>query len=1089
MARASISTGVPCKKTAWFKSLLNGDGNSSDGLPQKKKKQHEPVPANCKIADKKRTKSPTEKMFAAKQINNRDSAGMVDKGMTRQANEDRVSEKHEGDNGGKGGGVTSKTHVLRGSRGKKRLGTTRVSSLANSMDGDREERHQRKLKKASTFTQKKQLHPKLESAKKNRDNIKVLEVQQKDPATVKAAAARQRRIKKLRARRIATGEHERLQAVKLKRQESFEMARLNRNQRVRMRKKDPTGAATELVSRDEDKARACPAQLSSEEKAKVRKPELERQLCDVSKAKRHLNSPLALIRPQPANYEKERRQQRMQEVLHVLGVEVGDHGKSSHKRQKVDHGKDVPESAAGSGLPHAKSFGETKESHVVDTLTSQVWCEHDAADTSFADGFHNVSEPGSQEMLAESRESGQHTSIAAEIKEEGEVDSPALPRDVLAGKAQDTAEKTIRDETRDMLLDMTPIPRKSTSDTSAGTCVAPFVIPKRSFRNTAVKVEARGMAQVTPAGHHGAVGTHTHVAVKSVLSPASSPQLSDCEPIRLQKMRTKNPVPVKSSGVSTQDKVLMGLARRRNSIFLAAAELEAHPLLANDTTIARYEVCGVDGKMFPDLALRRDCAMKHEIAEDKHLFATSFVGVSLAVPTAKGACSPTGDEYGDTQSRSLNCYKMLRFERPEDREFYQRRMYGATFVPQYLRERETLIMRTARFERKSAGIRFNQDRDREEFAASLSKRYTFKKSEPRCEIPRENWQRITKTQGGAVYLHYRNLEDAKRASYSFRDDAGNPLELKGEHKHRVSSSRGSSPSNGVDCRRTPRRSCSSERSPKKSPSQSSQGGSAQRDRQRTVPTRYSRYDRPLSAQREDGYSLYSREYRTRSRSRSRSRPELFPDQQLGAVARGSGTGTGNEAVMTGSSAALSSAERQGSNSTNDGDKNTGGNVQTEPGLLMSSPRAVTQDKSPSGQEIESGEEQEEGEIESSAVFIPEANDHSKSKAGNRRRSPLQNWQQSYDERSYQRQESYRGRLYEQQYWRRSRSRSRPRPDGHRDRGRPDNDWDGSYAKESGHDDYNSERRPYLGDMDRHGGRDYHDGGYDDSRGAYSRSYY
>ncbi|POM68657.1 Hypothetical protein PHPALM_15158, partial [Phytophthora palmivora] len=249
----------------------------------------------------------------------------------------------------------------------------------------------------------------------------------------------------------------------------------------------------------------------------------------------------------------------------------------------------------------------------------------------------------------------------------------------------------------------------------------------------------------------------------------------------------------------------MRLARKRNSIFLAAAELTAQqspidnkvsdvrmasynqsPIdnKVSDVRMASYNVCDVDGNVLPDLVLRLSCATKRDMNSDKDLFNTSFFGVSQVAPKAKGKVWSTVDECAEVTSRKINCYELLRFDRPEDRDNYQRRMYGSTFVPQYLRGRATLIIRNARFERKSTGIRFNQDRDREEFAASLRKRYSFEKTVPRCEIPRENWQKLMRNQPGFVYLHYNNREDAERAARVFRDDDGNPLELKTENKLR-----------------------------------------------------------------------------------------------------------------------------------------------------------------------------------------------------------------------------------------------------------------------------------------------------------------
>ncbi|POM61860.1 hypothetical protein PHPALM_29064 [Phytophthora palmivora] len=234
----------------------------------------------------------------------------------------------------------------------------------------------------------------------------------------------------------------------------------------------------------------------------------------------------------------------------------------------------------------------------------------------------------------------------------------------------------------------------------------------------------------------------------------------------------------------------MRLSRKRNSIYMAAIELSDRvpdcrsSRKKSTTQMMGYEVYDVDGETMPDLIPRLSCATKREMSSNQESYTASFFGVSLCAPMAKGKSKISIDKRGDhdRDTRKISCYEELRFERPEDREFYQQKMYGTAFVPQKLRGRITLVVRNARFERKSTGIRFNQDRDREEFAASLSKRYTFKKSIPRCDIPRENWQKLMRNQAGTVYLHYYNREDAERASHIFRDDDGQPLVLRLELK-------------------------------------------------------------------------------------------------------------------------------------------------------------------------------------------------------------------------------------------------------------------------------------------------------------------
>lgn len=249
--------------------------------------------------------------------------------------------------------------------------------------------------------------------------------------------------------------------------------------------------------------------------------------------------------------------------------------------------------------------------------------------------------------------------------------------------------------------------------------------------------------------------------------------------------------------------------------------------------------------------------------------------------------------------RTMSCYEELRFKRPEDREFYQQRMYGTTFVPQRLRGWTTLIVRSARFERKSTGIRFNQDRDRDEFAAALSKRYTFNRSVPRCDIPRENWQKLMRNQPGTVYLHYCNREDAEQASLLFRDDQGNPLELRLEYKAGVVITRSSSPATRMESQGSYRRSGSAEQCAPESSPVSSQGGSARstpswrRERQRTPQGDYrsSRYGRGAPSQWSGKEGRYGPSMSGNNRPspsverRSRSRSKSFHGHQYGSGVR------------------------------------------------------------------------------------------------------------------------------------------------------------------------------------------------------------
>ncbi|EGZ15970.1 hypothetical protein PHYSODRAFT_334161 [Phytophthora sojae] len=141
-----------------------------------------------------------------------------------------------------------------------------------------------------------------------------------------------------------------------------------------------------------------------------------------------------------------------------------------------------------------------------------------------------------------------------------------------------------------------------------------------------------------------------------------------------------------------------------------------------------------------------------------------FFGVSLPAPKAKEevGLGSLGSGRDARDGRSMNCYEELSFKRVEYREFYQQRMYGTNIVPQHLRGRTTVIVRSARFQRKSTGYHFNEDPDSVEFGVMLTKRYTISKPVPHCKSPHESWEK----------------RDTEQASLSFRDDQGFPLKLR-----------------------------------------------------------------------------------------------------------------------------------------------------------------------------------------------------------------------------------------------------------------------------------------------------------------------
>ncbi|CAH0481281.1 unnamed protein product [Peronospora belbahrii] len=446
-----------------------------------------------------------------------------------------------------------------------------------------------------------------------------------------------------------------------------------------------------------------------------------------------------------------------------------------------------------------------------------------------------------------------------QIKEQGNDERPVELSGITqnADKSVKNADEVIKnssDMNRDNLVnEVMPIPRRKTKvDELAQLSTAEsFIIPKRSFGNSEKGVQtpdAQAIRARTGESQSSIDKNSSGPSVSVTMPPLPSPgsdvkMLKVVDSIHSPTTRLKKPVPVKTTSISMHDRALMRLSRKRNSIFMAAMELSAQ---APDCHITKgrmmgYDVYDVDGKVVPDLITRLSCATEREMALNREPYAASFFGVSLSAPEAAGKSSFAVDEYSKG-TRKISCYEELRFKRSEDREFYQRRIYGTVFVPQNLRGWITLVVRNARFERKSTGIRFNQDRDREEFAASLSKRYTLNNSVPRCDISRDNWLKLMTNQPGSVYLHYYNREDAEQASHIFRDDFGYSLELKLNLKAgaviRTSSS-------------TPRRSHSTERNvPESSPS-SSKNDSARNTsswRRERLPvsrgdSRYFRYDR------------------------------------------------------------------------------------------------------------------------------------------------------------------------------------------------------------------------------------------------------
>ncbi|GMF63782.1 unnamed protein product [Phytophthora fragariaefolia] len=845
---------------------------------------------------------------------------------------------------------------------------------------------------------------------------------------------RRRRMRKLRARRKATGEHDRLIAIKLKRHGSSEASRLQKNLRQKMRKagKLPQGAETDEYINDD------PTPLPTEE-AKAKRRMLERQRRAAIKATKSLVSTTKVPTPSrlkssAAAYSGGDTERRSDEVLHLLGA------KDQQNVEPVNTQAEEP-------MVDDKSNGVAVENGVSLSCAKQLDGEADATDDKMCDS-RQIQQPAQRKKVWTS------AIVEDDGMEEGQISPP--PRAELH-KLSSNNQETTDAEKNDMLLDMIPIPRKSTCDKVTAAIPASFVIPKRSGNifsgQGATHLASRANGDVK----------HLEQIAAEMKSPISTSQLSYRSPIRAQRRRSKNVVPMKSSLFSQQDRMLMRLARKRNSILFALVELTAEtPLdISKKVHLAGYDVYDVDGNVLSDLVPRLSCPTKHEMALNKDLFSDSFFGVSICSPRTEGSADSAANGSDDGERANINCYEQLRFERPEDREFYQRQMYGTTFVPQHLRGWTTLTIRRVRFERKSTGIRFNQERDREEFAASLSKRYTFHTSVPRCNIPRENWQKLMNSQLSTAYLHYLDRDAAERASHVFRDDLGNPLEMKLEYKAGVVIS--------LRSHASPRRLYSRERS--------------------------------------------ERELSPHPRSRSSSRPDAVPSQvqldnsvPIDRPATSSLPATGGESRYNGqeieniSLHGLSSVRHR-----HKSDRDTNSQERTASPTAPSSflTGAVNSaDASTVVSEEEEGEVQEEGELDPSTVPMANRACHGERE---HRRSPPRRWQQDVREqreyyaasrepaRGYQ---SYNRHYNHRPDRRRSRSRSRPRDVWCESR---HDNWGGSYADDRHHfrafdpvEGYNNnplDQPTRLDEMGHYSGREYQDRGYDcHSVDPYSRRY-
>ncbi|KAL4140051.1 hypothetical protein PRNP1_013152 [Phytophthora ramorum] len=724
----------------------------------------------------------------------------------------RRRDEESGPEGKRNQSEGKRRHVRHNSKSPKRAGKSRRASSESNSDEDPDKIRHRRLETAARRKR---------SRLGDSDGSKTAQ-SPVGSAQAKAATSRKHRMQKLRALRHETGEDARLTAFKLKRQQSYET--FKEKERVRMRAiRAGRVSGTDADVEDEIAPRPripLPGKRGTAGKSGVPKPLASKKF----RVKEMLHTTTSeAASPKPAESEEEdtadsavvakdaqvdtakpKGNDDETTKCSAVAIEHPEPVENNEEQTEVSAVKSVASDELLQVKPDVNDEQDKKTNGVtsVNNVESNIQeCNEERQTTSVALVNTPVVAVKHEEMQVKAWVTASDTTSEYMGLEQGQSMYSSATKSLSdPAEAQNgDKETTFAVKNEQVLPDAIPIPRKTAENGSATIANASeFVIPKRSFAKPGSQKEApRG--QVNMGGTKRFLQSRVPVVLKPLPSPESSPQLSKPDPIRPRRKRTKNHVPVKPMAISKQDRAMMRLSKRRNSIFMAITELAVQSNKASAPSTIGYEVFDVHGEVLPDLIPRLSCATKPEIALNRESYAASFFGVSLSAPKSKEKANPDSDEYisDEPKTREINCYEKLRFERPKDREFYQQRMYGTAFVPQSLRGWITVIIRNARFERRSTGIRFNQDRDREEFAASLVKRYTINKSVPRCDIPRENWQRLMKNQSGTVYLHFYNREDAKQASQVFRDDFGGPLELKTEYKagqekrtsYQVSSSR------------------------------------------------------------------------------------------------------------------------------------------------------------------------------------------------------------------------------------------------------------------------------------------------------------
>ncbi|KAE9147826.1 hypothetical protein PF006_g7533 [Phytophthora fragariae] len=299
-----------------------------------------------------------------------------------------------------------------------------------------------------------------------------------DSAKSKAADFRQQRMRKLHARRLATGEHDRLSAVKLKRE--AKKGKQKRGEVVKMptvvnKEKEERGEKMSTVEREEkvatlemEKKKEREEKLASVEKAEKMATQKKEKMSSAEKAEKMGT----LEKEKMAMVEKKVKMATVEKEEKMATVEM----EEKEETQKMET---VEKEEKEDMLKIEKMENVEKEEKVVDHASALR-----------AAGFKDVA-------VSDEPVEGKHKPSPPPLSRSDAADStvdhdPDLEAVSETGNKAGEIESKVEETTKqDILLDMMPIPRKSSAEKfEAAPSAVEFVIPKRSVKTSVGSTES-----------------------------------------------------------------------------------------------------------------------------------------------------------------------------------------------------------------------------------------------------------------------------------------------------------------------------------------------------------------------------------------------------------------------------------------------------------------------------------------------------------------------------------------------------------------------------------------------------------------------